>query len=47
MARALKADKVLAGADADVRRGYELRASHSEPSLEPAPEQPQLTDGAA
>ena len=38
MARALKADRVLAGADAGARRGYELRASHSEPSLEPAPE---------
>jgi short-subunit dehydrogenase len=46
MARAMKADKVLAGADANVRRNYELRASHSEPSLEPAPETPQLTDGA-
>jgi NADP-dependent 3-hydroxy acid dehydrogenase YdfG len=45
MARAMKADKVLAGADAGVRRNYELRASHSEPSLEPAPEKPQLTDG--
>jgi NADP-dependent 3-hydroxy acid dehydrogenase YdfG len=45
MARALKADKVLAGADAGARRDYELRASHSEPSLEPAPQQPQLTDG--
>jgi short-subunit dehydrogenase len=47
MARLLKADRVLAGADAGVRRGYELRASHSEPSLEPAPEKPQLTDGSA
>jgi short-subunit dehydrogenase len=46
LARALKADLVLAGADASARRGYELRASHSEPSLEPAPEKPQLTDGA-
>jgi NADP-dependent 3-hydroxy acid dehydrogenase YdfG len=46
MARALKADRVLAGADANVRRNYELRASHSEPGLEPAPEKPQLTDGA-
>jgi NADP-dependent 3-hydroxy acid dehydrogenase YdfG len=45
MARAMKADKVLAGADASVRRGYELRASHSEPSLEPAPPTPELTDG--
>jgi short-subunit dehydrogenase len=46
MARALKADRVLAGADANVRRGYELRASHSEPGLEAAPETPQITDGA-
>jgi short-subunit dehydrogenase len=46
LARALKADQVLAGADASARRGYELRASHSEPSLDPAPEKPQLTDGA-
>jgi short-subunit dehydrogenase len=45
MAHALKADKVLAGADASARRNYELRASHSEPSLEPVPEKPQLTDG--
>ncbi len=45
MARAMKADKVLAGADANARRDYELRASHSEPSLEPAPEKPQLTGG--
>jgi NADP-dependent 3-hydroxy acid dehydrogenase YdfG len=47
MARAMKADKVLAGADASVRRGYELRASHSEPGLEAALEVPQLTDGSA
>jgi NADP-dependent 3-hydroxy acid dehydrogenase YdfG len=46
MARAMKADQVLAGADANVRRDYELRASHSEPGLEAAPEKPQLTDGA-
>ncbi len=45
MARAMKADQVLAGADASVRRGYELRASHSEPGLEAAPPTPQLTDG--
>jgi NADP-dependent 3-hydroxy acid dehydrogenase YdfG len=45
MARAMKADRVLAGADASVRRDYELRASHSEPALEPAPQAPQLTDG--
>jgi short-subunit dehydrogenase len=46
MARAMKADQVLAGADANVRRGYELRASHSEPGLEPAGEPARLTDGA-
>ncbi|MGH2835394.1 MAG: SDR family oxidoreductase [Solirubrobacteraceae bacterium] len=45
MARAMKADQVLAGADANVRRGYELRASHSEPGLEPAAEPARLTDG--
>src|SRR5581483_10925999 len=44
MARAMKADQVLAGADANVRRGYELRASHSEPGLEPASEPARLTD---
>jgi short-subunit dehydrogenase len=46
LARAMKADRVLAGADASARRGYELRASRSEPGLEPAPEKPQLTGGA-
>jgi short-subunit dehydrogenase len=47
MARAMKADRVLAGADASVRRDYELRASHSEPGLEAAPKTPQLTDGSS
>jgi NADP-dependent 3-hydroxy acid dehydrogenase YdfG len=47
MARAMKADRVLAGADASARRDYELRASHSEPGLEAAPQKPQLTDGSA
>jgi NADP-dependent 3-hydroxy acid dehydrogenase YdfG len=42
MARAMKADRVLAGADINTRREYELRASRSEPSLEPASEQPQI-----
>jgi NADP-dependent 3-hydroxy acid dehydrogenase YdfG len=43
LARALKADRVLAGADLDSRRAYELRAAQSEPGLvEPAPEQPQI-----
>ncbi len=46
MARAMKADRVLAGADAGVRRGYELRASRSEPGLEPAEQPARLTDGA-
>jgi NADP-dependent 3-hydroxy acid dehydrogenase YdfG len=42
-ARALKADKVLAAADPNARRAYELRASHSEPALEPGEETRQLT----
>jgi NADP-dependent 3-hydroxy acid dehydrogenase YdfG len=46
MGRALKADRVLADANPDVRRAYELRASHSEPALEGAPEQPQLARSA-
>lgn len=45
VARALRADRVLAGADVNARRGYELRASHSEPGLEPGEEQAKLTDG--
>ena len=43
MARAMKADRVLAGADLNRRRDYELRAARSEPGLEPAPEPAQLT----
>jgi NADP-dependent 3-hydroxy acid dehydrogenase YdfG len=43
MARALRADRVLAGADSDIRRGYEVRASRSEPGLEPAPERQRIT----
>ena len=35
LGRALKADKVLSGADASVRAKYELRAQKSEPGLEP------------
>jgi NADP-dependent 3-hydroxy acid dehydrogenase YdfG len=42
MARALKADRVLTGVDLNTRRAYELRASRSEPGLEPAPVQPQI-----
>ena len=43
VARALKADKVLAGADPQARRAYELRASQSEPGLEGGEPQKQLT----
>jgi NADP-dependent 3-hydroxy acid dehydrogenase YdfG len=46
MAHALKADRVLTDTDANVRRSYELRAARSEPGLEAAPEQPQLTPAA-
>ncbi len=45
--RAIKADRVLAGADANVRREYELRAARSEPGLEPAPERQRITESAA
>ena len=47
VARALKADRVLAGADAGARKEYELRAAHSEPGLEPGTEQRQLSDKTA
>jgi NADP-dependent 3-hydroxy acid dehydrogenase YdfG len=43
IARALKADKVLASADPNARRAYELRASNSEPGLEPGEQAKQLT----
>src|SRR4051795_12907575 len=42
-ARALKADKVLADADPNARRAYELRASQSEPGLEPGEKAKELT----
>jgi NADP-dependent 3-hydroxy acid dehydrogenase YdfG len=45
VSRALKADKVLAGADPNARRGYELRAAHSEPGLEPGDEAKRLSSG--
>jgi len=45
MARALKADRVLAGADVNVRKGYELRAARSEPALAPAEEPAQIGEG--
>jgi NADP-dependent 3-hydroxy acid dehydrogenase YdfG len=43
MSRAMKADKVLAQVDEGARRSYELRASQSEPGLEPGEAQKQLT----
>jgi NADP-dependent 3-hydroxy acid dehydrogenase YdfG len=43
MARVMKADRVLAGADLNTRRAYELRASRSEPGLEPPAQPPQIT----
>ena len=43
IARALKADQVLTNIDHNARRNYELRAAHSDPGLEPAEEQKQLT----
>jgi NAD(P)-dependent dehydrogenase (short-subunit alcohol dehydrogenase family) len=43
VARVTKADRVIADADMDARRDYELRAAHSEPALAPAPAQPQLS----
>jgi NADP-dependent 3-hydroxy acid dehydrogenase YdfG len=46
MARLMKADRVLAGADANVRRDYELRAAQSEPGLEPTPERQRITQSA-
>jgi NAD(P)-dependent dehydrogenase (short-subunit alcohol dehydrogenase family) len=45
LAHVMKADRVLASADANTRRAYELRAAHSEPGLEGPLQQPQLTDG--
>jgi len=45
MARAIKADRVLLESNPNTRRGYELRASRSEPGLEGTPEQPQIKPG--
>ena len=44
MARAMKADRVLSHADFEARKNYELRASHSEPGLEPADGQKALEE---
>ncbi len=46
MARALKADRVLAGADMDSRRDYELRAARSEPGLKEGSAQAQIAQPA-
>jgi NADP-dependent 3-hydroxy acid dehydrogenase YdfG len=43
LARAMKIDRVLLEADARARRGYEVRAAHSEPALDGADEPRQLT----
>jgi NAD(P)-dependent dehydrogenase (short-subunit alcohol dehydrogenase family) len=45
--RAMKADRVLADADSALRRGYELRASHSEPGLAPGDEQARIPAASA
>ena len=47
MARAMKADKVLSGADFNARKNYELRAAHSEPGLEPVSETKTLEETSA
>ena len=44
MARAMKADRVLAGADLNRRREYELRAARSQPGLKPG-EPAQIASG--
>jgi NADP-dependent 3-hydroxy acid dehydrogenase YdfG len=43
IARALKADQVLTNIDHNARKGYEIRAAHSDPGLEPAEDPKQLT----
>jgi NAD(P)-dependent dehydrogenase (short-subunit alcohol dehydrogenase family) len=43
LSRVSKADAVLSKVDSAARAGYELRASRSEPRLEAAPEQPQIS----
>jgi NADP-dependent 3-hydroxy acid dehydrogenase YdfG len=45
MGRAFKTHKVLAEADPAARRDYELRAAHSEPSLESAEQAKQISGG--
>ena len=43
LTRAMKADQVLAQIDQGQRAAYELRASKSDPALEPGSEAKQLT----
>jgi short-subunit dehydrogenase len=45
VARLMKADRVLAGADVHARASYELRASSSEPSLREAAQKAQIGGG--
>ena len=47
LARAIKADRVLASADKGVRKNYEMRAARSEPALGAAPAAPELTAATA
>jgi short-subunit dehydrogenase len=47
VARAMKADRVLAGADMNSRRDYELRAARSEPGLHEGSARAQITPPAA
>jgi NADP-dependent 3-hydroxy acid dehydrogenase YdfG len=44
VARVMKADQILTGADTNARRAYELRASRSEPSLPPPSERAQVPE---
>ncbi len=44
LSRAMKADRVLAEVDEGARAAYELRASRSEPGLEPGDSAPELTE---
>jgi NAD(P)-dependent dehydrogenase (short-subunit alcohol dehydrogenase family) len=45
--RMTKTDRVLADADIESRREYNLRAARSEPALAPAPEQPRITESSS
>ena len=44
MARAAKVDRMMLDANMEARKGYELRAAHSEPGLEPGETPEQLTE---